>query len=374
MCNPPSIKNPPSFDNQKLHVLEQRAMKLIRVLVVDDSSFVRQILTKGLEADPQIEVVGSAPDVYVARDMILSKQPDVLTLDIEMPRMNGVKFLRRLMPQYPVPVVIVSSFTKRGAAVTFDALAAGAIDFVLKPSANQPSGIPAMIEEMVEKVKMAALVDVSHRKAPLTTNRSELLTARFAKSSQQVVAIGASTGGIEALRLVVSQFPSNMPGVVMVQHLLPGFTKIFSERLNEECAMTVQEATSGDPILPGKILIAPGGQHMQVRLSAGGYGVECAEGEKVNGHCPSVDVLFRSVAKTVGAKGVGVMLTGMGDDGAEAMVAMRQQGVRTLAQDQKTSAVFGMPNEAYKRGGAEKLVALEEIAPSIIRLLEGGVS
>lgn len=347
-------------------------MKRIRVLVVDDSAFVRQILTEGLEADPQIEVVGSAPDAYVARDMILAKQPDVLTLDIEMPRMNGVKFLRRLMPQYPVPVIIVSSLTKLGAAVTFDALAAGAIDFVLKPPANQPDAIPAMIEEVVEKVKMAALVDVSHRKESLT-NRSKLLTAKFKKPSQKVVAIGASTGGIEALRLVVSQFPSNMPGVVVVQHLLPGFTKIFSERLNEECAMTVQEATSGEPILPGKILIAPGGKHMELRPSAGGYAVECVKGKKVNGHCPSVDVLFRSVAENVGANGVGVMLTGMGDDGAEAMVAMRQQGVRTLAQDEKTSAVFGMPNEAYKRGGAEKLVALEEIAPSIIRLLEGGV-
>ena len=202
--------------------------------------------------------------------------------------------------------------------------------------------------------------------------RTRMLARPSFPKAHQVVAIGASTGGIEALRSVIKQFPSNMPGVVIVQHLLPGFTKLFSQRLNQECRMEIKEATSGDEIVPGRILIAPGNKHMRVRPSWRGFRVDCMEGEKVKGHCPSVDVLFRSVAKYLGANAVGVLLTGMGDDGADAMVVMRQQGARTLAQDQKTSAVFGMPGAAYKRGGAERLVPLEEIAPSIIRLLKFG--
>lgn len=348
-------------------------MKPIRVLVVDDSALVRQILSQGLSTDPEIEVVGAAQDPYVARDMIIAKQPNVLTLDVEMPRMDGIDFLRRLMPQYPLPIVMVSSLTDQGAKITLDALEAGAIDFVTKPTSNVVGGLQGMIQELVGKVKMAARVDVSHRKGkPIIKPRSSgpIASQALAKSTHKVVAIGASTGGTEALKAVAAQFPSTMPGVVVVQHMPPGFTKMLSERLNRECAIEVKEAISGDQIAPGRMLIAPGAKQMTVRRSGGIYLVDCVEGEKVKGHCPSVEVLFRSVAQNVGANAVGAMLTGMGDDGADAMVLMRQQGARTLAQDEETSIVFGMPNEAYKRGGAEKLVPLHQIAPNIIHLLE----
>ncbi len=344
----------------------------IKVLIVDDSALVRNVLASGLSRDPQIEVVGKAADPYQARDLIVKRRPDVLTLDVEMPRMDGLEFLKRLMPQYPIPVIMVSALTKRGAEVTLDALASGAVDFVTKTAMTVANGLEMLMKELREKVKMAARVDVSswkkRRFVASQTVRKPM--SSLSESTDKVIAIGASTGGTEALKVVISQFPANMPGVVVVQHMPPGFTKMFSNRLNTLCAMDVKEAETGDRIMTGRVLIAPGGQHMSVVRSGGVYQVKCHDGELVCGQKPSVDVLFRSVAKWVGGNAVGVMLTGMGSDGADGMVEMRKAGARTLAQDEQTSVVFGMPKEAYERGGAERLVPLERIPMAVRDLLE----
>ncbi|MDO3378088.1 chemotaxis response regulator protein-glutamate methylesterase [Geoalkalibacter halelectricus] len=350
-------------------------MKKVRVLVVDDSALVRQILTQGLDADPAIEVVGSAADPYQARDKIVQLNPDVLTLDVEMPRMDGVEFLRRLMPQHPLPVVMVSSLTQKGKQITIDALEAGAVDFVAKPTSDVARGLQAMMLELRVKVKIASTANVSHWKSrrdsvtappprpPLTA------PAALAESTDKVIAIGASTGGTEAIKKVITRFPATGPGVVIVQHMPAGFTKMFAERLNQLCPMEVKEAASGDRVMPGRILVAPGEKQMRVIRSGGFYQVSCEPGEKVSGHCPSVDVLMHSVAKHVGANAVGAMLTGMGADGADGMAAMRQAGARCIAQDEASCVVFGMPKVAYERGGAEKLVSIDDIAPTLLRLL-----
>lgn len=343
----------------------------IKVLIVDDSALVRNILANGLSRDPQIQVVGKAADPYQARDLIVHRRPDVLTLDVEMPRMDGLEFLKKLMPQYPIPVIMVSALTKRGAEVTLDALASGAVDFVTKPAMNVANGLEMLMKELREKVKMAARVDVSSwKKRRFTVSQTvRKPMSSLSESTDKVIAIGASTGGTEALKVVISQFPANMPGVVVVQHMPPGFTKMFSDRLNTLCAMDVKEAETGDRIMTGRVLIAPGGKHMSVVRSGGVYQVRCHDGELVCGQKPSVDVLFRSVAKWVGSNAVGVMLTGMGSDGADGMVEMRKAGARTLAQDEQTSVVFGMPKEAYERGGAERLVPLDRIPVAVRDLL-----
>jgi two-component system chemotaxis response regulator CheB len=344
-------------------------MKKIRVLIVDDSALVRQILAQGLSQDASIDVVGTAQDPYVARDKIVELKPDVLTLDVEMPRMDGVEFLRRLMPQYPLPVVMVSSLTQRGKQITLDALEAGAIEVVAKPSSNVASGLTGMMMELRTKIKIASVADVSHwknseafRPGPKTAVSSRAL----AESTDKIVAIGASTGGTEAIKRVVTLFPPSMPGVVIVQHMPAGFTRMFAERLNALCAMQVKEAVSGDRVMPGRILVAPGQKQMRVIRSGGQYQVVCEPGEKVSGHCPSVDVMMHSVAQNAGANAVGVMLTGMGADGADGMLAMRNAGARNIAQDQTSSVVFGMPKVAYDRGGAERLVPLDKIADTVI--------
>ncbi|EAT15796.1 chemotaxis response regulator protein-glutamate methylesterase [Desulfuromonas acetoxidans] len=346
--------------------------KPVRVLVVDDSALVRQILSNGLAMDPGIEVVGSAADPYMARDKIVQLKPDVLTLDVEMPRMDGVEFLRKLMPQYPLPVVMVSSLTQKGKQITMEALEAGAVDFVTKPTTNVAQGLNAMLMELRAKVKIASTANVAHWKGKRVEKRAAVANGAskaLAESTDKVVAIGASTGGTEAIKKVVTQFPATMPGVVIVQHMPPGFTKMFSERLNQLCAMEVKEAENGDRIRPGRILVAPGALQMEVVRSGGIYQVRCAPGEKVSGHCPSVDVMMHSVAKHVGRNAVGVMLTGMGSDGAEGMLAMKNAGARNLAQDEASSVVFGMPKVAYEKGGAEKLFPLDRIASQVISLL-----
>lgn len=346
--------------------------KQVRVLVVDDSALVRQILTNGLSLDPGITVVGSAADPYMARDKIVQLKPDVLTLDVEMPRMDGVEFLRKLMPQYPLPVVMVSSLTQKGKQITMEALEAGAVDFVTKPTTNVAQGLNAMLMELRAKVKIASTANVSHwknKRVDMRSNLSNGTTRALAESTDKVIAIGASTGGTEAIKKVVTQFPSTMPGVVIVQHMPPGFTKMFSERLNQLCAMEVKEAEDGDRIRPGRILVAPGALQMEVVRSGGIYQVRCAPGEKVSGHCPSVDVMMHSVAKHVGRNAIGVMLTGMGSDGAKGMLAMREAGARNMAQDEATSVVFGMPKVAYEKGGAEKLFPIDRIAAQVISLL-----
>jgi len=347
--------------------------KPIRVLVIDDSALVRDILTKGLEMDPGITVVGSASDPYIARDKIVKLKPDVLTLDVEMPRMDGVEFLRKLMPQYPLPVIMVSALTERGKQVTLDALALGAIDFVTKPKADVARGLQSMIMELRTKVKIASTANVSHWKQKRYTDGAGKQTPvrALAESTDKVIAIGASTGGTEAIREIITRFPITTPGIVIVQHMPPGFTKMFAERMNSLCMMEVKEAEDKDRIMPGRILIAPGAKQMSVKRSGGIYEVIVQPGELVCGHCPSVEVMMNSVAIHVGSNAVGVMLTGMGRDGANGMLAMRNAGARTIAQDEASCVVFGMPKEAYTIGGAERLVPLDQIAEKVIDLLSG---
>ena len=349
-------------------------MKRIRVLVVDDSALVRELLTAGLAKDPELEVVGSAANPYIARDKIVELRPDVMTLDVEMPRMDGVDFLRRLMPQYPIPVIMVSALTQKGAQITLEALEAGAIDFVTKPSTDVARGLNQMLADLRQKIKMAAKVDLSAWKNRAVRREKPgpvVVRTALSESTDKVIAIGASTGGTEAIRRVISSFPANMPGIVIVQHMPPGFTKHFSDNLNEICEMDVQEAKTGDRVMPGRVLIAPGGKHMTVRRSGGIYLVDCQEGENVNGHCPSVDVLFHSVARYVAGNAVGVILTGMGGDGADGLLAMRQAGARTIAQDEASCVVFGMPKVAIERGAVERIGPLDSIPQLIVSALGG---
>ncbi len=343
----------------------------IRVLVVDDSALVRNILSQGLNLDLGIEVVGTASDPYQARDKIVQLRPDVLTLDVEMPRMDGVAFLRKLMPQHPMPVVMVSSLTQRGKQITIDALEAGAVDFVAKPTSNVATGLNAMIGELQVKVKIASTANVSHWKGKRVETRPQALAGSkaLAESTDKVIAIGASTGGTEAIRKVITLFPATTPGVVIVQHMPGGFTKMFSDRLNTLCAMEVKEAQDGDRIRNGLILIAPGGMQMKVIRSGGFYQVKCGGSDKVSGHCPSVDVMMHSVAEHVGSNAVGGMLTGMGGDGSNGMLEMKNAGAHCIAQDEASSVVFGMPKVAYEKGGAERLVPLDKIAQTLLNLL-----
>ncbi len=347
-------------------------MKKARVLVIDDSALIRQILTRGLAKDDDIEVLGAAGDPYQARDKIIQLKPNVLTLDVEMPRMDGVEFLRRLMPQYPIPTVMVSSLTERGKQITLEAMEAGAVDIVAKPKADVARGMEDMLDDLREKVKGAAQVDVSHwkrlaglKKAPAPRPR----TTALAESTDKVIAIGASTGGTEALRTVITALPANTPGVVIVQHMPPGFTAMFAERLNSQSEMTVQEARDDDRVLSGRVLIAPGDYHMRVVRSGGIYKVKLSHEEKVSGHRPSVEVLFQSVAEHVGPNAVGAILTGMGRDGDKGMLAMRKRGARTIGQDKETSVVYGMPREAYQLGGVELQVGIQDVAGAILNAL-----
>ena len=346
--------------------------RVIRVLIVDDSALVRNILSQGLAIDPGIEVVGTASDPYMARDKIVELQPDVLTLDVEMPRMDGVAFLRKLMPQYPLPVVMVSSLTQRGKQITMEALEAGAVDFVAKPTSNVAAGLNAMLMELRSKVKIASTANVAHwkgKRPAAPSSPSQATSAALAESTDKVIAIGASTGGTEAIRRVIEAFPASTPGTVIVQHMPGGFTRMFAERLNQLCAMQVKEAEQGDRVRNGLILIAPGGRQLEVVRSGGFYEIRLGGEEKVSGHCPSVDVMMHSVARQVGGNAVGAMLTGMGQDGAAGMLAMKQAGARCIAQDEASSVVFGMPRVAYEKGGASRLVPLDKIASSLLNLL-----
>ena len=340
------------------------ALGKIKVLVVDDSALVRQVLTQGLSLDPGIEVVGAAMNPYQARDMIVKHKPDVVTLDVEMPRMDGVTFLRRLMPQFPLPVIMVSSLTQRGKQITLDAMEAGAVDIVAKPSTDLSKGLQAMMQELRTKVKIASTANVSHWKNKRIIKKPANMALQ--ETTDKVIAIGASTGGTEAIRLILERLPANSPGIVVVQHMPPGFTRMFAERLNQKCALMVKEAENGDRVIPGRVLIAPGDKHMQVRRQGGIYEVTCKEGPPVCGHCPSVESLFQSVAYAVGSNAVGVILTGMGRDGAAGITAMRRAGARTLGQDEDSCVVYGMPKEAFELGGIERQYPLEKMAEAIL--------
>lgn len=340
--------------------------KTIRVLVIDDSAMVRQILTKGLSQDREIEVVDTASNPYIARDKIIQHNPDVLTLDVEMPRMDGIDFLRRLMPQHPLPVVMVSSLTEKGKKTTIAALEAGAIDFVTKPSSNVADGLSKMISELAKKVKIASKASVSHYKNKKIPKKIPSDTKALDKTTHKVIAIGASTGGTEAIRAIINTLPSTCPGVVICQHMPPGFTKLYAESLNETAAMNVVEGKSGDRVYPGRVVIAPGAKHMRLKRVGGNYEVECSAGPKVNGHCPSCEVLFKSVAEHAGANACGVILTGMGRDGAEGLLDMKKVGAFNIAQNQKTSVIFSMPKVAIEIGAVDEVLALDEIATNLI--------
>lgn len=333
------------------------------MLIVDDSLVFRETLAKGIAADPGIEVVGTASDPFQARDKIIEFEPDVMTLDVEMPKMNGIEFLRRLMPQYPIPVIIVSSVSSN----VFDALNAGAVEFVTKPDTSYYKGLDSLINELIIKIKISSTAKVGHWKTESNIkNISSRLGGDF---THRMIAIGASTGGTEAIFSVLKALPKDIPGIVIVQHMPPVFTRMYAERLNNSCIIEVKEAQNGDRIMPGRALIAPGDFHMQVKRQGGIYSVECFKGEKVNGHCPSVDVLFESVAKDVGSNAVGVILTGMGYDGAKGMLSMRKKGARTIGQNEQSCVVYGMPKVAFDIGAAEKQVSLENIPQAIYSLV-----
>ncbi|MCM1092176.1 MAG: chemotaxis response regulator protein-glutamate methylesterase [Butyrivibrio sp.] len=338
-------------------------MRPIRVLVVDDSLMFRNMLVKGLDSDPNIEVVAQAGDAYEARDAIVKYKPDVMTLDVELPRMSGIEFLRRLMPQYPLPVVMISSLNGK----VFDALEAGAVDFVNKPSnMNQAQLNNFLTQELATKVKIASTAKVGKLKR---VDADPMMSHANVVGKDRLVAIGASTGGTEAIFEVVSRFKRDIPGVVIVQHMPPGFTKMYADRLNNQCEVAVKEAQTGDRVLPGQVLIAPGDMQMRLVKVNGVYQVECKGNERVNGHCPSVDVLFNSVAKVAGKNAIGVILTGMGGDGAKGLLEMRNAGAQTIGQDEATCVVYGMPKVAFDIGAVEYKMNLTAIAGKVYSLL-----
>jgi len=344
-------------------------MKRVKVLIIDDSAMVRQILSTGLARDPGLEVVGVAGDVFRARELILSKHPDVLTLDVEMPRMDGLVFLKKLMPQYPLPVVMVSSLTGPGASATLEAFQFGAVEVVAKPSSSLGEGLAAMLEDLADKIKAASLVDVSRWRANGSPHAVPRVQGLLAQSTDKVVVFGASTGGTVALRTILPALPADMPGTVVVQHMPPTFTRLFAESLDQLCAVRVKEAEDGDRVTRGRVLVAPGGLQTTVRRSGGDYLVRVGPGDRVNGHAPSVDVLFESVAAAAGPNSVGVILTGMGRDGAAGLLSLRRAGARTLSQDEASSLIYGMPMEAWKLGGSEKQVSLDQMPSELLEML-----
>ena len=342
--------------------------KKIKILIVDDSAIVRDILSSGLSKEPSFEIVGSAPDPFVARDMIIEHRPDVITLDIEMPRMNGLEFLARLMPQFPLPVIMVSSLTQKGANETFRALELGALDFIPKPQGGNPNELSEMLTELATKIKIASTVDVSRFKKAISTSNTNLSKTISSQvgDKNSIIAIGASTGGTEALQKVLKDLPTNLPGIVITQHMPAGFTNTFASRLNSSSIINVKEAEHGDKVLPGFAYIAPGDFHMKVLRKNGESLIYLEQTEKVSGHRPSVDVLFSSIAESFKEKSLGVILTGMGKDGAVGMKKMRDAGAHTLGQDKDSSIVYGMPQEAYLLGGVEKQLSLDNIPNAII--------
>jgi len=341
--------------------------KRIRVLIVDDSALVREILSRELARDPDIDVVGTAPDPYIARDKIVALKPDVITLDIEMPRMDGLTFLRKLMHHYPMPVIVVSSLTPKGGDIALEALDAGAVEVMCKPGAAYSVG--DMSVALIDKIKAAARVTVAKRERKAQALGAPVRLS-MSRTTHKVIAIGASTGGTEALTTVLTALPPDAPGIVIVQHMPEHFTRSFANRLNELCTMEVKEAENGDTVVPGRVLVAPGNYHMLLRRNGAVYCVDVKQGPLVSRHRPSVDMLFKSVAKYAGKNAVGVLLTGMGADGADGLLEMKKQGALTIAQDEATSIVFGMPKEAIARGAADHVVGLPLVSAKMLQLAQ----
>ncbi len=343
-------------------------MSKIRVFVVDDSAVVRKVFTEELSKEQDIEVIGTAPDPFVARDKIVQLKPDVITLDIEMPRMDGITFLKKLMRYFPVPIIIVSSLTTKGSTLALEALSEGAVDVISKPSAAYSVG--DMSIQLADKIRGAAQVRVSvNKKSVATPVKAKLRSAALAATTNKIIAIGASTGGTEALKEVLTAMPRSSPGIVVVQHMPANFTKSFAERLDSLCEMHVREAVDGDTVTNGKVLIAPGNFHMLLKRSGARYYVNVKKGPLVHHQRPAADVLFNSVAKYAGVNALGIILTGMGADGAAGMVKMKEAGIKNIAQDEKTCVVFGMPKEAIKQGGVDKIVPLQQIAQTALNML-----
>ncbi|CAD6874066.1 protein-glutamate methylesterase/protein-glutamine glutaminase [Methylomonas fluvii] len=353
-------------------------MTKIKLLIVDDSALIRQMLTQIFNEAGDIEVVGTASDPIIAREKIKALNPDVLTLDVEMPRMDGLTFLRNLMRLRPMPVVMISTLTEKGAEVTLDALALGAVDFVAKPKIDVSHGLRAYADEIIGKIRMAAqakvkALETNRVNVPVLSSVNENATGtmkKHFKTTHKIVALGSSTGGTEAVKELVKSLPRTAPAIVITQHLPLAFSASFAKHVNEASEMTACVASDGQLILPGNIYIAPGDQHLMVVRDGARYACRLDDGPPVNRHKPSVDVLFRSVAENVGSNAVGVMLTGMGADGARAMLEMREAGAVNIVQDEASSIVWGMPGEAYKLGAAHHVLSLGKIAEKILALVD----
>ncbi|HEY9122824.1 MAG TPA: chemotaxis response regulator protein-glutamate methylesterase [Bacteroidales bacterium] len=354
-------------------------MRRIKVLIVDDSAVVRQTLTTILESDSQIEVMGAASDPFFAAKKIQSEVPDVITLDIEMPRMDGLTFLKKIMSQHPIPVVVISSLTSEGTETGMKALEYGAVEIITKPQMNTKQFIEESRIRICDAVKAAALSKIKRKTYSEITVAPKLSAdavipivkapTAMIKTTETVVAVGASTGGTEALQIFLQGMPIDCPGIVIVQHMPEFFTRSFANRLNEICKITVKEAENNDSVIRGRALIAPGNHHMLLKRSGARYYVEVKDGPLVNRHRPSVDVLFRSTARYAGNNAIGVIMTGMGDDGARGLLEMKEAGASTVAQDEKSCVVFGMPNEAIKLGAADKIIPLDQIAAQVVKMV-----
>ena len=351
-------------------------MKKIRVLTVDDSALMRQVLAMLLAKDPEIEVIGSAPDPYIAREKIKAMNPDVLTLDVEMPKMDGITFLEKLMRGHPMPVVMVSSLTEVGCETTLRALELGAVDFITKPKIDLREGMDEIAQDLIAKVKAAAQARVRasfvKREASgsetnyASRNTFHVPSSAMIKTTDTIIAIGASTGGTEAVKQVLEMLPPHTPPILITQHMPERFTKTWADRMNNLCRISVKEAQDGDSVLPGHALVAPGNFHMTLVRSGARYTVRINQDSPVNRHRPSVDVMFSSVAQYAGSNAVGVILTGMGNDGAKEMLTMKQAGAFTIAQDEASCVVFGMPKEAIRAGAVDKVLPLNDIAGAIL--------
>lgn len=352
-------------------------MGKIRVLTVDDSALMRQVLAMLLSKDPDIEVVGSAPDPYIAREKIKALNPDVLTLDVEMPKMDGLTFLEKLMRGHPMPVVMVSSLTEAGCETTLRALELGAVDFIAKPKIDLREGMEEIAQDLIGKIKAAAVAKVRGQgretrghdisgSSPRASCLSPLAATSMIKTTDTIIAIGSSTGGTEAVKTVLEGLPPDTPPILITQHMPERFTKTWADRLNGLCRISVKEAEDGDSVLPGHALVAPGNYHMVLARSGARYSVKINRDAPVNRHRPSVDVLFDSVARTAGRNAVGVILTGMGGDGAKGLLAMKQAGAYTIAQDEASCVVFGMPKEAVKLGAVDEILPLSDIPGAVL--------
>ncbi|MCC6916917.1 chemotaxis response regulator protein-glutamate methylesterase [Nitrosomonas sp.] len=353
-------------------------MKKISVLVIDDSALIRKLLTEIINTRPDMEVIGAAPDPLVAREMIRTLNPDVLTLDVEMPKMDGLEFLEKLMRLRPMPVVMVSTLTERGSEATFRALELGAIDFVAKPKMDIRHGLEAYADEIAGKIRTASMAHV-RRLAPVTAGNDAAngnivqMPQHHGISTEKLIIIGASTGGTEAIKDVLVHLPPDCPGILIAQHMPPGFTRSFAERLDRLCKIRVTEAEGGERVLPGHAYIAPGHSHLLLKKNGANYVTELSQADPVNRHRPSVDVLFQSAAQCAGKNAVGVILTGMGRDGAAGMLDMHHAGAYNLAQDETSCVVFGMPREAIAIGAVDEIVPLQDMAKRILARLAGSV-